>query len=189
MEGIIYKYTNKVNGKVYIGQTLDEEKRYRDHKFCTGKCVHFHLAIKAYGFENFEYEVIFRDQFDNVNDAKIVLDDRERQAILDYMSWDQSKGYNLTIGGGGSGGYKHTKEHKSYMRQKLKGVPRPELVKDKIKESHKRFSKPVYVDGVRFESIREAERHHNLPRGSIHFALKHRCKTYGHIVHLEGSAQ
>lgn len=188
MEGIIYKYTNKVNGKVYIGQTLDEGKRYRDHKYCNGKCVYFHSAIKKYGFENFEYEVIFRDQFNNVNDAKIVLDDRERQAILDYMSWDRDKGYNLTTGGGGSGGYEHTDEHKSYISQKLKGIPRSKLVKDKIKESHKRFYKPVYVDGVRFESIREAERHYNLPKGSIRSALKHRCKTYGHIVCSEGSA-
>lgn len=185
MEGIIYKYTNKINGKVYIGQTLDEKKRYRDHKFCTGKCVHFHLAIRAYGFENFEYEVIFRDQFDNVNDAKIVLDDRERQAILDYMSWDQSKGYNLTIGGGGSGGYKHTEEQKSYMRQKFKGIPRPQSVKDKLKESHKRFCKPVYVDGVRFESIRDAADFLGCDRHNIHPAIRKGNKIYGHTVSWE----
>lgn len=185
MEGIIYKYTNKVNGKVYIGQTLDEEKRYRDHKYCKGKCVYFHSAIKKYGFENFEYEVIFRDQFDNVNDVKIVLDDRERQAILDYMSWDKSKGYNLTFGGGGSGGYKHTEEQKSYMSQKFKGVPRPQSVKDKLKESHKRFCKPVYVDGIRFESMNEAEKHYNLPKRSISRAIRKGHKIYGHTVSWE----
>ena len=32
MVGVIYKYTNKVNGKVYIGQTVNEVSRMREHK-------------------------------------------------------------------------------------------------------------------------------------------------------------
>lgn len=184
MEGIIYKYTNKLNGKIYIGQTLDEAKRMRDHRYCKGKNVYFHNAIRKYGFENFDYEVLFRDQFDNVNDAKIVLDDRERQFILDYMSWDPDKGYNLTNGGGGAGGYKHTEDHKKRISIKLKGVSRPQEVVEKIKATRKK--RPVYVDGVRFESVMEASKFLGCLRQSIHSAIRQNSKIYGHIVSWEG---
>lgn len=55
----IYKATNKVNGKSYIGQTCDLKTRIWQHWRCYEKedCL-FHRAIQKYGKENFEWEVL-----------------------------------------------------------------------------------------------------------------------------------
>lgn len=57
---IIYKYTNLINGKVYIGQTVDEVKRKKSHLLSVkrGSKLSFHCAIRKYGIVNFSYEVI-----------------------------------------------------------------------------------------------------------------------------------
>ena len=63
---VIYKYTNKLNGKTYVGQTINEDQRMKDHLKAArleGNSQHhtpFHRALNKYGLENFDYEVIFR---------------------------------------------------------------------------------------------------------------------------------
>ena len=62
MMGYIYKHTNKKNGKVYIGKTLDKpEDRWRDHvnEANSGKYNYrFHNAIRKYGEDAFSMEII-----------------------------------------------------------------------------------------------------------------------------------
>lgn len=97
MEGVIYKYTNKINGKVYIGQTIDEVKRKSRHKSCVDN-NYFHSAIQKYGWDNFDYTVLERVYFeqDVIFDE---LDKLECKYIIDYKSDDRQYGYNLTTGG------------------------------------------------------------------------------------------
>lgn len=57
MTNYIYKYTNKINGKCYVGETCKPESRYKQHKNQREESL-FHKAIKKYGFENFTYEII-----------------------------------------------------------------------------------------------------------------------------------
>ena len=60
----IYKMTNKINGKIYIGQSIDIEKRIKEHfwKATNTKDVSYnsaiHQAIRKYGQENFTWEVL-----------------------------------------------------------------------------------------------------------------------------------
>jgi group I intron endonuclease len=57
----IYKITNKVNGKVYIGKTKDPERRWREHKnesLKAEKKYVIYLALNKYGINNFDFEVI-----------------------------------------------------------------------------------------------------------------------------------
>lgn len=60
VEYIVYKITNKLNGKVYIGQTTEGiEKRWKRHcGYQINDGTYFHNAIKKYGAENFTIEII-----------------------------------------------------------------------------------------------------------------------------------
>ena len=89
----IYKVTNKINGKVYIGQSVDIGRRWRQHMTAKDD-IYFHKAIQKYGIENFEWEVIEKCK-------KSELDERESYWIEYYDSFN--KGYNCTKGGDGVG--------------------------------------------------------------------------------------
>lgn len=54
----IYKITNKINGKCYIGQSVDIERRFTEHRCPHGTVSSIKLAILKYGKDNFTYEVI-----------------------------------------------------------------------------------------------------------------------------------
>lgn len=97
MNGFIYKITNKVNNKVYIGQTrYTVESRWRQH-LKNYNIEHrkqpLYMAFDKYGIENFEVE-----QVEEVNVDK--LDEREIFWIAKYDSF--KNGYNATIGGNGN---------------------------------------------------------------------------------------
>lgn len=94
MNGFIYKITNKVNNKVYIGQTrYTIESRWRQH-LKNYNVEHrkqpLYQAFAKYGIENFEVE-----QVEEVNVDK--LDEREIFWIAKYDSF--KNGYNATLGG------------------------------------------------------------------------------------------
>ena len=95
MRGFIYKITNNVNGKVYIGQTIQTIKE-RFYQHCATKCSNsvlnmaIHKAIKKYGKSNFTIEVIEEVDKDSLND-------REKFWIEYYNSYNN--GYNSTRGG------------------------------------------------------------------------------------------
>lgn len=93
--GHIYKITNKINGKVYVGQTIKPvEKRFSQHRHNYDKPYFEHLvlykAFKKYGLENFVFEEI-----ESVDDS--LLDEREKYWISFYNSYYD--GYNSTLGG------------------------------------------------------------------------------------------
>ena len=95
MRGFIYKITNKINGKSYIGQTIQNVKE-RFYQHCATKCSQailnmvIHKAINKYGKSNFTIEVI--EEVESAN-----LNDRERYWIKYYDSYNN--GYNSTEGG------------------------------------------------------------------------------------------
>lgn len=95
MRGFIYKITNTINSKSYIGQTIQNVKE-RFYQHCATKCskavsnMAIHRAIKKYGKSNFTVEVI--EEIDSAN-----LNDRERYWIRYYDSYNN--GYNSTEGG------------------------------------------------------------------------------------------
>lgn len=94
---IIYKATNKINNKIYIGQTTKKlEDRMKSHlsKFKNSKTI-FSKAINKHGFENFIFEII-----DNANN-KDELDEKEIYWIKELNSLTPN-GYNICSGGQGT---------------------------------------------------------------------------------------
>lgn len=104
---IIYKVTNKSNGKIYIGQTtltLSERRasHERESKNKYRKTVYFHNALLKYGFDSFEWCEI------DSAETQEELDEKEIYWISYYNSTNKEKGYNLKSGGLGGG--KNSKE-------------------------------------------------------------------------------
>lgn len=105
---IIYKATNLVNGKVYIGQTVNTLKRRQvEHKSQSKKGnFYFHRALRKHGIDNFSWEVL------RLCDNLKSLNAWEQYYILYYNT--MGNGYNLTSGGMN---YTRTKEMKLKMSQ------------------------------------------------------------------------
>ena len=116
--GVIYIIKNKINDKVYIGQTTtDIHTRFTQHcKRCVVANRHYKIynAIKKYGKENFWIEELERDiPIDKLNQKEI-------EYITKYNSFE--KGYNSTKGGDGRTINKHYDEEniiKLYTQDKL----------------------------------------------------------------------
>lgn len=85
----IYQIKNKVNGKVYIGQSVDIERRFNSHKN-SNEDHPLYRGFKKYGIDNFSFEIIEECLVSELNDKEIYYIDF-------YNSYD--KGYNQTLGG------------------------------------------------------------------------------------------
>lgn len=92
MEKALYKITNLINGKVYIGQSVHPDKRWWEHRNKAKKNFDnypIHLAISKYGEENFSFEILeWSEDYDN----------REKELIQEYNSISPN-GYNVAMGG------------------------------------------------------------------------------------------
>lgn len=91
--GYIYKITNDINDKIYIGQTArDIETRFAEH--CTDTRGHsrIHQAIQSLGWTHFKVEEIEQVPLEQ-------LDEREIYWINYYDSTNREKGYNISPGG------------------------------------------------------------------------------------------
>ena len=139
---IIYKVTNIVNGKVYIGQTTRslEERKY-EHMYATKTNKYekltrdyFHKALDKYGENNFIWEIL------EYCDSKENLDLAEEWYIRYYKSYvgfDNSIGYNLTIGGNGNSGVIFSEEHRKKISESKKGIKLSTDTIEKIKNNAK----------------------------------------------------
>lgn len=100
----IYQSTNLINGKKYIGQSDNIEKRWEKHRIAPFNsnapqynCV-FYRAIRKYGIENFKFEIIEECPLH-------LLNERERYWIKKYrtyLGFKDCNGYNMTLGGDAS---------------------------------------------------------------------------------------
>ena len=89
----IYIHKNRINGKMYIGQTKQPlERRFRNGEGYI-HCPKFYAAIQKYGWENFEHIIV------KSNLTKEEANIEEINLIKKYQSTDINYGYNITDGG------------------------------------------------------------------------------------------
>jgi len=140
---IIYKITNLLNGKRYIGLTTESlEQRLRRHA-CPANDCYLGRSIRKYGKENFKIEAVCRAN--NLDE----LNDREERLIKLYKTLKPS-GYNVCLGGRNKHrmqspmkGRKHSEETKKLMSKRAKG-------KSKSIETRLKMSKAK--KGIKFSS-------------------------------------
>jgi group I intron endonuclease len=109
-KGIVYKITNLINKKEYVGCTIYPiKKRFEEHIYrClkTDSNTKFCNSVRKYGVKNFNVEII------EECDISIIYE-REKFYIKEFKSYDN--GLNSTFGGEGCLGYTHSPE----IRQKI----------------------------------------------------------------------
>lgn len=105
MKGVIYCYHCISTGKKYIGQTVYEKRRNRQHKHHCKKGVDnkFYRAVRKYGWDKFIYGIVEECDIE-------VLNEQEVYYIDCYDTY--KNGYNSTIGGEGVRGFSPSKETK-----------------------------------------------------------------------------
>lgn len=99
--GVIYMFTNKINGKKYIGQTINEKCRLIDHKRSRDK-IPIDFAIKKYGIGSFNYEILNTIIASSKEGLIQQLNRWEVYYISKYNTTDKKLGYNIKMGGSNS---------------------------------------------------------------------------------------
>ena len=141
----IYKYTNKINNKIYIGQTrMSLLKRAKYNGSGYKHCPHFYSAIQKYGWENFIPEIL---EVVSENEA----DDKEKYYIKLFNSIQN--GYNIDYGG-------HIQKHRS------------EETRRKMSEAGKGMknsrARNVYVNGIPTnKTIRDYARENRISENTL----------------------
>lgn len=138
----VYVHINKVNGKKYVGITIQKPERRWGHNGCNYKRhPYFYASIEKYGWDNFDHIVY---EVDTKEDMYYL----EQYLISYYETFNSDNGYNLSRGGEsgnykgiGPDGYKehlkeymkdHIDERKEYQRQWY--LKNQERIKAKSKE-------------------------------------------------------
>jgi group I intron endonuclease len=131
--GFIYKITNKENGMIYIGQTIQTlEDRWRQHRKKSSTCLYLKRAFEKYGIDNFIFEMICccdNEEFDKL----------EIHYMIEFNSIVPN-GYNLREGGNSG---RHNEETKKKISDALKGrtdIFRHQLGKPITEETKKKIS-------------------------------------------------
>jgi len=144
--GIIYIATSKTSGKSYIGRDVNYNERKKGHKRSAFNIksnaynTHFCCAIRKYGFNDFEWKILYKCIPENqLNLAEVC-------AIYTHDTF--YSGYNSTIGGEGCVGYKHTLrsiekmskprtiEARKNMSESQKGKKHSAKTKAKMSKAH-----------------------------------------------------
>ena len=155
--GIIYCFTNNINGKKYIGQSISKgNARYNNHKSSyknPDDCEYespLHRAFRKHGFENFTYEILAQD-IESID----LLNQLEIQYIQQY-NCQIPNGYNIEPGG------KNCAKPKTIEHRKKEIWAQAKLTEEEVielrkayqrKESPTKIYKEKYVNIMHYNSF------------------------------------
>lgn len=154
----IYKHTNLINGKIYIGQTSqDPKKRWGNGISTYQHNEHFLNAIKKYGWENFSHEILLS------NLSKDEMKYWEKYYIKYYDTQNPEKGYNI-IEGGLESPFEELWKKESFrqkMSQQQSDLMKKRLENPEIKEKMRQSVKQYWEEHSE-KKIELAERSRNM---------------------------
>jgi group I intron endonuclease len=143
---VVYKTTNLLNGKIYVGKDESNSDWYLGSGFILKR------AIEKYGKANFKKEIL------EYCDSRDLLEEREKYWIKELKATDPNIGYNVAEGGtGGNTFFGKTDEEMLEIKSKIsnagKGRVFSEEHRKKLSEAAKRRkgNKPCKFKGMKFE--------------------------------------
>lgn len=153
----VYKHTNKINGKAYVGITSRKDVKIRWGRNGIGykNNEHFYNAIKKYGWENFDHEILYSGVS---KDRALYLEGMLSEI---YRSTDPLHGYNLVCGED-SAIFNISEETRNKLSVTLSGGKRKPLSKSTKKRLSK-IAKEMYKENgynnpiVRIDKDRKRE--------------------------------
>lgn len=158
----IYKIQNKINGKVYIGQSIDIFSRWATgHTIAQEKNKHLKSSYLKYGFDNFSFEILRKIKSTTL--AQVLLNCFESYYIEKYQSMNPSKGYNKRTGGDQD--YVYNDEVKAIMSMRAKN-----RLPNRMRSVINLTTMKVY------KSIREAS---DDVGGNVYSAVRKSCSAAG----------
>ena len=133
----IYRATNIINGKVYIGFTsrlvtdriLEHQGSYKKHNYI------FYYAIRKYGWESFMWDILYQST-DGIH-TKDTMEEFFIKENNSFIKFENSNGYNMSLGGDGRLGLKHSKKSINLMKKNRSGIPCPEWQKEHLSKLNK----------------------------------------------------
>lgn len=151
----VYKHTNKINGKKYIGITsLKPEVRWRKGKAYNSN-THFSAAIQKYGWDNFEHEIVFSNL--TKEDAEL----KEIELISLCKSTNQNYGYNIQNGGMAHGKFTEESKYKMSLSQK-----------NKHKDGDNGRATRVKCENVIYDTIKQCAEHYQIKKDTMESWLR-----------------
>ena len=133
----IYKIVNAIDGKIYIGQSVNPIQRAKRHFWKNNGCIKLKNAIAKYGKENFVFFILC--WCDDKSDAN------EVETLLISLGDTCNNGYNITPGGFGTGsgednpffGKKHSDKNKEMLSKIKMGKPLSKETREKIANANR----------------------------------------------------
>ena len=187
--GYIYLIRNKVNNKIYIGQTINSfDKRYKGGLYNATSNIHLKNSIDKYGIENFE----INKQFD-VAYSKEELDGLEDMYIKMYKTYINDYGYNKKFGGANGKLNQEALNKISGENHYNYGKKLSEETKQKIRENHAdNKGEKCYWYGKKLSEEHRAnlsKNHADVKGANNGHAKKVRCITTNKIFDTVTEAQ
>ena len=204
MRSGIYRIDNSINGKCYVGSSIDLDRRRKEHSYTlmnnSHSNKHLQNAYNKYGRECFKFTII--EILEIFDDIKQSLLDRE-QFWIDNLLPE----YNILLIAGSSLGFNHSEEtkqqisnstkgvkksieHSKHIREAQKGKILTEDHKAKLSEAAKHRKSPsnvtkISINGIIYNSIKEASEILGIKYNTIQKRLKNpKFENYIKIIKL-----
>jgi len=178
---IIYKATNKINGKCYIGQTTGKLKNRRKQHLYKSKNMsnfYFHNALRTYGKDSFEWEVLCEC------DTKDELNEMEFHYIKQYDTYEN--GYNMTFGGDGIIRINISEDHKQKISDALRGENHPMYGKHLSEDHKQKISNALKGKKVSISTRKKMSESSIGKKMSEEAKLKLSLAGKGRVSHMKG---
>ena len=173
----IYVIENKIDDRLYVGQTTQLANRENSHFAGKSGAKFLNRAIFKHGSDKFEFVLLEKCITQSEADSREIY-------WIECLNSLVPSGYNLTKGGGGVSGYLFSEQQREALSKSLKGIVRSEETKKKMSQSKLGTKNPMYgrsgEKSPNFGTKRSAETKANMSqRAKERFKIKENHPLFG----------